>query len=399
MSEQLCGATYYDGVLQGAGATPTDVKQLIADSLSDTVIEVSPDFTASDQYNQYPTITQGLARATALLPTLALVRVSPATYKEDIVLTNHYIEFLTGAVLAGADTAGTNAVTVTGAGSASWIKGLFTQTAKSPTPYQKLNVLKVDSNAFLILENSKNFVNFDDYSNYNLFLDNDAGIIALNCLWYWKTAGAKLVGMSGEPLGAALQLRNFSGCTFFNFNTPAVELLTGNLTAQSSLPATFANCAITALIPSNGVITFRQYTRAGLPNTIVEERYINLPDLTDARDHLVNRLEATAMWQDIFPPAPDPDGTMREGLLEIDNWQQTRQTQIDDNTMNIARLIADSNLDEPWNGVLNENYIDDTDIDAAKSHNYKHDDDCACVEIADFNDIDDFEGGLTSCPK
>jgi len=103
----------YDGVPQipggggGGGVTEARVMELIAAAKPDVVVEVSHDFLASDQYNQYPTINQGLNRARALQLTPGImwveVKVYPGYWDEEgmRVSDNIVLAFEQGAFVRG----------------------------------------------------------------------------------------------------------------------------------------------------------------------------------------------------------------------------------------------------------------------------------------------------------
>lgn len=106
----------------GKGITQGGTKVLIADQRPNAAVEVSPDLIASDQYNQYPTIAQGLARADVLLLGGAgkvNVLLAPAVYSEDNLVVNGNVALVgDGSLIDGvaSPTPGTPIITLKGNG-------------------------------------------------------------------------------------------------------------------------------------------------------------------------------------------------------------------------------------------------------------------------------------------
>lgn len=121
----------------GKGITQGGVKILIADQKPNATVTVSPDLAASDQYNQYPTIAQGLARADILLLGGAgrvNVILAPAVYSEENLVVNGNVALVgDGSLIDGVASPTPGAPIITLKGNGQLINAEIQPQAANPT--------------------------------------------------------------------------------------------------------------------------------------------------------------------------------------------------------------------------------------------------------------------------
>jgi len=370
--EIIDGIPVFEG--GGGGVTLPEVKSEIGKSISDRLIQVSPDFSTSDTYGEYPTMGQGLSRANSLA----------TSYGEPWEVVARAGEYAEENLLIG------DKVTLRGEKS-SILKGVASPTAGNPIVEMNgdsrlLNMYfrpQGDNPTGSIIK-----VNNTSIGDYPII--SGVTVIALVESVDWHS----VLEVSELGVGVVLVCLN-SSLVFYNpSNIDYIIKVIGNSVGFYLNNALIGYDADALYYHSNGSLGSFQ-TLYTINGGLLLDPVGNLPVQTGsyiggevsncsgayeefsigAGIDSIGLTPSGSMEQEQYPQSGASKGTVRDALINIKSNAIFTQNQADNNSANIAIMAAnmDFKLAEAggeFQGMLVEDFSDSTDIDATPSNLY-----------------------------
>ena len=352
-----------------------EVASLLFAQKTDTTIEVSADYTASDVFQQSPTIAAALVRSAYLkgLGKSATIMIQPGFYAEDLHnLNDENIIFMPGAYLVGSSTPNVPLVSVSGG--IVVLNDLWSYTSLG---VHKTDLLRVNSGNCFCNRGFLGFPQLDD-ADHALYVVDNAGLLAVSAYLGWCDQETVVIE------GTATPYRHMFNTTLDSFNKTPLKLLNGSLGSLNNT-LWMMNCSLSSI--ENILLSAESYNRFYLYSTLVE---ISRMSLGAGFAQIGYWHSAKAINQNTYPEPGASIGTIQYALDKVDEWQTLNEPAIKKNSMNIATILAESEFQGPFDGVVVETYGDETGIDAGNSYNYKVRPN-SVLELGDFHDIDNFE--------
>lgn len=354
----------------GGSASPQQIDAQIAARRPSDFIEVSPKFTPGNaQFNQYPTIAEGLARADVLIgggSSGVDVYVRAGDYEEENLIVNN------GVALAG--------------NGYSRIVGLASPTAG--VPLVKIKGTGLLRNITIDPQGSNPTgaaVETDsDCTGIAIWGITVGGLAAGYSYGYgirFKENGGQLVGagmatviMISGGTDVILVEGNVNAYMFNAFLTglfiggQVIQLKTGTLVSPTITMNT-NNCSVLG----TGVtyIDLEANTKIDLNGTPVSDSMIVSADGPSA----INLTEAESMQQSAYPDAGSTWGSVQSALNSIKVTNTDQEKSIDDLKDNVAIIattidIAEDQVIGDLQGLFEEPFIDEDNILSGSSYNY-----------------------------
>lgn len=391
----------------GAGGTAQIIAQIAAQR-PDAYIEVNPKFSASNVYNQYPSIAEGITRANALVGLGAnLVDVSyRGVFAEDNLVVGKDV-ILSGT--PGSKIIGLPSPIVTDPIVELTENGIFQNGIIEPqvtrdyaltarkTTNQALvrarnSLIKIPASAGVIVGSAiKIFEAAADPAGDqntkiladNVFIDVGEGILLastfLNCVW-----------VEGK---GKIVMNNCSFITALGLNMARLQN-TGSLTGANRCLEAFNSVLLN--IGANGTTRYHIlgdiWTRADVRGSVTEPRFCSFVDVDALNFWPYDSLDLS---QTAYPEAPSSKGSIQYALATSKADIATNLNTTEINASNIGLAVAEMERAEgvaagDYENLLLESYDNDDDIDTVNSQSYELEG--GSVDFLTHVDIDDFEG-------
>lgn len=370
----------------GGGISEDTARALIASQRPDAFVEVSPTFSASDQFNQYPTLAQGAARATALktggADLVGLVG-RPGFYDEENVdITDGVVVYGDkGCVLRGP--ASPSAVPLLNLRQSGSI-GALTIQPQAANPTQPM--VKVYDDATVVSINHLlaggltapawgAFLDADEpLSPGNLFISNSS-LLGVGTLFGIHTRGA-------------LALTGINLLIFMFAGTASIKIENGALVS----PTTILRLSQSAI--SHPIFNTELDLDTNIVATLVSSEVNRANCILGGGKDSLFLTNPESINQDIYPESGENTGTLRLGLDTIKDNIDANRDHIDDLRSDVALLASSVEYSDGINvgdfqTTLVEQFNNKDDIDGVASANFTVEDGFAIT--GKNNSIDAFE--------